>query len=137
VRIQKTRRVVMDGGKIVAEGGARELIERHSTRDVLAVGSRRRPQAPMPKSWRTIGSSASRCFPIGSSFDAPRRRRRSPAGDGSWTFTTRPRAWYGAYLAGDVFLHLTGRTLVSDGRRPSGSELDRGSATSGRGADRR
>ena len=51
------RLVVMDGGRIVAEGSPRELIERHSTREVLELRFARRAQheAHGRRRWPGIG----------------------------------------------------------------------------------
>ena len=77
------RLVVMDKGKIAAEGSPRELIEAHSTREVLelrfAAGIERGPGAARRGDRRAAGSAARPAARL-------RQRRREGAGDGS-----RPR----------------------------------------------
>ena len=106
------RLVVMDKGKIVAEGSPRELIEHHSTREVLELrfGDERAGRPTWASSPASV--SGSRRCPTGSCStptdgDAAAREvhRRSLAP--SSVLVRRSSLE-------DVFLHLTGRSLVED-----------------------
>jgi lipooligosaccharide transport system ATP-binding protein len=103
------RLVVMDGGKIVAEGAPRELIERYSTREVLEVRFPGEEQAPYADKLDGIGA----------------RREVLPDrilvyaedGDEALVEVTDRGLHPSSVLVRrssleDVFLHLTGRTLV-------------------------
>ena len=88
------RLVVMDKGKIVAEGSPRELIERYSTREVVELrfddGRRRRTSAT---GRRASASASSRC-PI-ASCSTP--TTATPPSHGSTSAGSHPRAcWFGA-----------------------------------------
>jgi len=105
------RLVVMDRGKIVAEGSPRELIERHSTREVLelrfgedaletytgklaGIGERVEVLPDRILVYATDGDAAAK---------AVHDRQLSPS-----SVLVRRSSLE------DVFLHLTGRTLVED-----------------------
>ena len=104
------RLVVMDGGRIVAEGSPRELIERCSSREVVELRFEADDHEP-------IAADAATASPTGS------RRCRTASCS---TPTTATRAVRAVEAAGhaplsvlvrrssleDVFLRLTGRTLV-------------------------
>ena len=103
------RLVVMDGGRIVAEGSPRDLIERHSTREVLEL---RFP----------VGTNAERAAEI---VDLGERQEVLPdrvlvyAADGEAVLhevhtrgLTPESALVRRSTLEDVFLRLTGRTLV-------------------------
>ena len=127
------RLVVMDGGRIVAEGSPRALIEQHSTREVVELRfageeqERLRGQARRP---RRAGRGAARPHP------ALRRRRRRGGGGGA-----RARAHAGQ-RAGPA-QHAGGRLPPPDrpdaggltmAIRRSPSSSTTWSATGGRGA---
>jgi lipooligosaccharide transport system ATP-binding protein len=103
------RLVVMDRGRIVAEGSPRELIERHSTREVveLRFGT------------EVLDTYSDKLSGIGERVDVLPDRVLVYAADGD----EAARAVHGRQLSPtsvlvrrssleDVFLHLTGRTLV-------------------------
>jgi lipooligosaccharide transport system ATP-binding protein len=105
------RLVIMDRGKIVAEGSPRELIEKHSTREVLELrfGD------------RDLDGYASKLDGIGDRVEVLPDRVLLYAVDGD----AAADAVHERHLAPssvlvrrssleDVFLHLTGRTLVDD-----------------------
>jgi lipooligosaccharide transport system ATP-binding protein len=102
------RLVVMDGGKIVAEGSPRELIERYSTREVLEVrfaGELEPFAGKLDGVGERIEVLPDRLLVYVSDGDAAvaevHRRQLAP----SSTLVRRS-------TLEDVFLHLTGRTLV-------------------------
>jgi lipooligosaccharide transport system ATP-binding protein len=104
------RLVVMDGGKIVAEGSPRELIERYSTREVVELRFVADADAE---------SLAGKLDGLGERLEILPDRILLYADDGD----AAAEAVHGRRLAPvsvlvrrtsleDVFLHLTGRTLV-------------------------
>jgi lipooligosaccharide transport system ATP-binding protein len=103
------RLVVMDGGRIVAEGSPRELIERHSTREVVELRFAAESQEPYAEKLSGLGERLEvlpdRILLYVEDGDeaAAEVQRRSlvPAG----VLVRRSSLE-------DVFLHLTGRTLV-------------------------
>ncbi|WP_250036043.1 ABC transporter ATP-binding protein [Paractinoplanes maris] len=103
------RLVVMDGGRIVAEGSPRALIERYSTREVVELRFDAEGQGAYAEKLAGIGERLEvlpdRILLYVADGDAAtaevQRRSLSPAG----VLVRR------AGLE-DVFLHLTGRTLV-------------------------
>jgi lipooligosaccharide transport system ATP-binding protein len=103
------RLVVMDGGKIVAHGSPRELIERYSTREVLELRFEADDHAPYePK----VAGLADR-------IEVLPDRLLLYTDDGDATGAAvhdrglRPISMLGRRATlEDVFLHLTGRTLV-------------------------
>ena len=102
------RLVVMDGGRIVAEGSPRELIERYSTREVLEVrfaGELEPFAGKLDGVGERIEVLPDRLLVYVSDGDAAaaevHRRQLAP----SSTLVRRS-------TLEDVFLHLTGRTLV-------------------------
>ena len=102
------RLVVMDGGRIVAEGSPRDLIGEHSTREVLelrfAVGRPRRPaRARSPTSPSRVEVLPDRLLLYTDDGDDAAGAVHSAG----WPI----RCSSGSTLE-DVFLHLTGRTLV-------------------------
>ena len=104
------RLVIMDGGRIVAEGSPRELVAEHATREVVEL---RFARAAEQKKALAAGARA-RAAGRGrrrSPARVHRRRRRAPlaaiAGDGVGAASVLVRR---ASLE-DVFLILTGRTL--------------------------
>ena len=103
------RLVVMDGGRIVAEGSPRELIERYSTREVLELRFAAESQAPYAEKLAGLGERLE-VLPdrvllyVDNGDEATaevQRRSLMPAG----VLVRRSSLE-------DVFLHLTGRTLV-------------------------
>ena len=104
------RLVVMDGGRIVAEGSPRALIEqllhprggRAALRRRVAGGVRR-------TSWPGSGSG-SRCCPTGSCSTSPTATTPSPRCSGGRCAPASVLVRRSTLE--DVFLHLTGRTLV-------------------------
>jgi lipooligosaccharide transport system ATP-binding protein len=103
------RLVVMDAGRIVAEGSPRELIKRYSTRDVVE----------MRFSEDTLDSYASKLAGIGERVEVLPDRILLYAGDGdAAAAAVHDRDLHPASVLvrrstlEDVFLHLTGRTLV-------------------------
>ena len=105
------RLVVMDRGKIVAEGSPRELIERHSTREVVELRFGVEPLESYPDKLAGIGERVEvlpdRILLYAADGDAAAQavheRRLAPA-----SVLVRRSSLE------DVFLHLTGRTLVED-----------------------
>jgi len=101
--------VVMDGGRIVAEGSPRGLIEQHSTREVVELRFATESQEPWADKLSGLGSRLEvlpdRILLYVSDGDAAvaevQRRSLSPA-----SVLVRRSSLE------DVFLHLTGRTLV-------------------------
>jgi lipooligosaccharide transport system ATP-binding protein len=103
------RLVVMDGGKIVAEGSPRELIERYSTREVVEL------RFPTDD----LNDIAGKLTGIGERVEALPDRLLLYAEDGDAAVAAvHDRALVPASVLvrrsslEDVFLHLTGRTLV-------------------------
>ena len=103
------RLVVMDGGKIVAEGSPRELIERYSTREVVEL------RFPTDD----LNDIAGKLTGIGERVEALPDRLLLYAEDGDAAVAAvHARALVPASVLvrrsslEDVFLHLTGRTLV-------------------------
>jgi lipooligosaccharide transport system ATP-binding protein len=104
------RLVVMDGGKIVAEGSPRELIERYSTREVVEL--RFPPE-------EDLGDVAGKLSGIGERVEVLPDRLLLYAEDGDAAVAAvHARALLPSSVLvrrsslEDVFLHLTGRTLV-------------------------
>jgi lipooligosaccharide transport system ATP-binding protein len=103
------RLVVMDGGRIVAEGSPRSLIDTHSTREVLEVRF-------------GVGASAAaaeQLAGVGERLEALPDRVLVYADDGEAALTavhqrglTPLSSLVRRSTLEDVFLHLTGRTLV-------------------------
>ena len=105
------RLVVMDGGRIVAEGSPRELIERllhpRGGRAALRRPSRRSSYVGQARRHRRAGRGAARPDP------ALRRRRRRARSARCTTARLSPTSvLVRRSTLEDVFLHLTGRTLV-------------------------
>ena len=103
------RLVVMDRGKIVAEGSPRELIERYSTREVVELRF----------GLDTLGPIAEKLDGIGERVEVlpDRILLYAPDGDAAGTAVHDRRLRPSSVLVRrstleDVFLHLTGRTLV-------------------------
>ncbi|WP_018351408.1 ABC transporter ATP-binding protein [Longispora albida] len=106
------RLVVMDGGKIVAEGSPRELIERHSTREVVEL---RFSLNEMDE----LGSIAEKLDGIAQRIETLPDRLLLYAADGDAAIAeVHARGVVPASVLArrstleDVFLHITGRTLV-------------------------
>ncbi len=105
------RLVVMDGGRIAAEGSPRR-----SDRPLLApgrwssCGSARARASAWPARWPT-SPSGSRSCPTGCCSTPTRATRRSTAVDGPRPGAGRA-SWSAARTLEDVFLRLTGRHLV-------------------------
>jgi lipooligosaccharide transport system ATP-binding protein len=104
------RLVVMDGGRIAAEGSPRELIERYSTREVVEL--RFAPDTD-------LADVAGKLTGIGDRVETLPDRLLLYADDGDAALATvHGRALVPASVLvrrsslEDVFLHLTGRTLV-------------------------
>jgi len=103
------RLVVMDGGRIVAQGGPRELIERYSTREVLELRFPGDDQAPYAEKLGGIGDRVE-VLP-------DRILLYTADGDDALVDVTGRGLHPSSVLVRrssleDVFLHLTGRTLV-------------------------
>jgi lipooligosaccharide transport system ATP-binding protein len=103
------RLVVMDGGKIVAEGAPRELIERYSTREVLELRFAE----------EALDSMADKLAGIGERIEVLPDRLLVYVDDGDAAVAeVHGRSVTPATVLArrssleDVFLHLTGRTLV-------------------------
>ncbi|MBO0868844.1 MAG: ABC transporter ATP-binding protein [Micromonosporaceae bacterium] len=103
------RLVVMDGGRIAAEGSPRELIERYSTREVVELRFGTEP----------LEDRAAKLAPLGERVEVLPDRILVYADDGDATAAAVHRL--GVTPASvlvrrsgleDVFLHLTGRSLV-------------------------
>jgi lipooligosaccharide transport system ATP-binding protein len=103
------RLVVMDGGKIVAEDSPRALIERYSTREVVELRFGTAPLADMAGKLAGLGERIEvlpdrillYAFDGDAAAEAVAARGLTPSG----TLVRRS-------TLEDVFLHLTGRTLV-------------------------
>ncbi|MFY1617123.1 ABC transporter ATP-binding protein [Micromonospora sp. WMMD736] len=103
------RLVVMDGGRIVAEGSPRALIERHSTREVVELRFAAESQAPFADKLDGLGERVE-VLP-------DRVLLYVPDGDAAVAEVTALGLQPANVLVRrssleDVFLHLTGRTLV-------------------------
>jgi lipooligosaccharide transport system ATP-binding protein len=103
------RLVVMDRGKIVAEGSPRALIERYSTREVVELRFGLDPLAPIAEKIEGIGERVE-VLP-------DRILLYAPDGDRASAAVHERRLFPSSVLVRrstleDVFLHLTGRTLV-------------------------
>jgi lipooligosaccharide transport system ATP-binding protein len=103
------RLVVMDGGRIVAEGSPRALIERYSTREVVELRFTTDDQA----------AYADKLAGLGERLEVLPDRILLYVGDGDGAAAeVQRRALHPASVLvrrsslEDVFLHLTGRTLV-------------------------
>jgi len=103
------RLVVMDGGRIVAEGSPRELIERYSTREVVELRFAAESQEPY----------AEKLAGLGERLEVLPDRILLYVDDGDEaTAEVQRRSLMPASVLvrrsslEDVFLHLTGRTLV-------------------------
>lgn len=103
------RLVVMDGGRIVAQGSPRELIERHSTREVVELRFATEDQ----------GSYTGKLAGIAARVEVLPDRVLLYVADGDDALAEVHRRALGPASAlvrrsglEDVFLHLTGRTLV-------------------------
>jgi lipooligosaccharide transport system ATP-binding protein len=103
------RLVVMDNGKIVAEGAPRELIERYATREVLELRF----------NTEALDTMADKLAGIGERIEVLPDRLLMYVDDGDQAISAvHRRAVMPANLLvrrsslEDVFLHLTGRTLV-------------------------
>ena len=106
------RLVIMDGGRIVAEGSPRELIAQYSTREVVELrfphGEAR--DAALP---RLVGGSRERVEALADRVLVYTRRRRASSSALVRRRRARSRVGVrsGASTLEDVFLILTGRTL--------------------------
>ncbi|MBM0276352.1 ABC transporter ATP-binding protein [Micromonospora tarensis] len=103
------RLVVMDGGRIVAEGSPRALIERHSTREVVELRFAAESQEPFAGKLDGLGERVE-VLP-------DRVLLYVPDGDAAVTQVAALGLQPANVLVRrssleDVFLHLTGRTLV-------------------------
>lgn len=103
------RLVVMDGGRIVAEGSPRALIERHSTREVVELRFAAESQEPF----------AGKLAGLGERVEVLPDRVLLYVADGDAAVaevTARGLVPAGVLVRRssleDVFLHLTGRTLI-------------------------
>ncbi|WP_189082784.1 ABC transporter ATP-binding protein [Mangrovihabitans endophyticus] len=103
------RLVVMDGGRIVAQGTPRELIERYSTREVVEL------RFPVPDQ----GAYGEKLAGVGERLEVLPDRILLYVADGDEAVAEVHRRSLGPSSAlvrrsslEDVFLHLTGRTLV-------------------------
>ena len=105
------RLVIMDGGRIVAEGSPRELVAQHSTREVveLRFADARRPRHGAAAARR---SSATRVEALTDRVLVYTRRRRRRSPRSSTDDGVHPESVYERRgTLEDVFLILTGRTL--------------------------
>ena len=104
------RLVVMDKGRIVAEGSPGELIAAHATREVLelrfAIGEQATAQEKV--AGRAGGPDRGAARPAA----LVHRRRRGGAGHGTPARAAPVTALVRRSTLEDVFLALTGRTLV-------------------------
>ncbi|GAA0897525.1 ATP-binding cassette domain-containing protein [Virgisporangium ochraceum] len=103
------RLVVMDGGRIVAEDSPRALIEEHSTREVVELRFGLDPLEPIAEKLDGIGERVE-VLP-------DRILLYAPDGDEAGAAVTNRKLHPSSVLVRrstleDVFLHLTGRTLV-------------------------
>jgi lipooligosaccharide transport system ATP-binding protein len=103
------RLVVMDGGRIVAEDSPRRLIEQHSTREVVELRFGLDPLPPIAEKLDGIGERIE-VLP-------DRILLYAPDGDEAGAAVTDRKLHPSSMLVRrstleDVFLHLTGRTLV-------------------------
>jgi lipooligosaccharide transport system ATP-binding protein len=103
------RLVVMDGGRIVAEGSPRELIDRYSTREVVELRFSSDTQEPYAEKLRSVAERVE-VLP-------DRILLYVPDGDAAVAEVQRGSLSPASVLVRrsgleDVFLHLTGRTLV-------------------------
>jgi len=103
------RLVVMDGGRIVAEGSPRVLIEQHSTREVVELRFAAESQEPFAGKLEELGERIE-VLP-------DRILLYVPDGDAAVAEVTALGLNPANVLVRrssleDVFLHLTGRTLV-------------------------
>ncbi|MET7879958.1 ABC transporter ATP-binding protein [Micromonospora profundi] len=103
------RLVVMDGGRIVAEGSPRELIEQHSTREVVELRFAAESQEPFAGKLAGLGERVE-VLP-------DRVLLYVPDGDAAVVEVSASGLTPANVLVRrsgleDVFLHLTGRTLV-------------------------
>ncbi|WP_433126418.1 ABC transporter ATP-binding protein [Micromonospora sp. CA-240977] len=103
------RLVVMDGGRIVAEGSPRALIERHSTREVVELRFAAESQEPFAGKLDGLGERVEvlpdRVLLYVSDGDAAVAEVAAAGLDPANVLVRRSGLE-------DVFLHLTGRTLV-------------------------
>jgi lipooligosaccharide transport system ATP-binding protein len=126
------RLVVMDSGRIVAEGSPRELINRYSTRDVLELRFAIGEQATAEEKVRAAGTERIEALPD---------RLLWYADDGEAALATAHRLGLSPVTAlvrrstlEDVFLALTGRTLVDrchSLKRPLWTPRDGGTTSGG------
>ncbi|WP_412540358.1 ABC transporter ATP-binding protein [Longispora sp. K20-0274] len=106
------RLVVMDGGRIVAEGSPRELIERHSTREVLELRFALTEMDELAAFAEKLSGIADRIEIL------PDRLLLYTADGDAATAEVHARGVTPASVLArratleDVFLHITGRTLV-------------------------
>ena len=102
------RLVVMDRGRIAAEGSPRELIDRYSTPEVLELRFDPDLHDAAAEKLPACRPSVPRCSPTGSCCTSRRRRRPGRgAGPGLEPLTSLVRR----STLEDVFLRLTGRRL--------------------------
>ena len=100
----------MDGGLIVAEGSPLELIRQHSTREVAELRFGVGEHADARRAGRRTSPTGSRCCPTGCCSTPTTARRRWP---GCTSAASTPvAALVRRSTLEDVFLRLTGRTLV-------------------------
>ena len=104
------RLVVMDGGRIVAEGSPRQLIEQHSTREVLEL---RFPAGTNEASRLEVDGVGDRVEVLPDRILVYADDGEAALADGRTTAARRRRARSVRRSSlEDVFLRLTGRTLV-------------------------
>jgi lipooligosaccharide transport system ATP-binding protein len=105
------RLVVMDHGRIVAEGSPRALIQQHSTREVLELRFGTEPLAQYQDKLAGIGERLEvlpdRILLYAADGDAAAAAVHARRLEPSSVLVRRSSLE-------DVFLHLTGRTLVED-----------------------
>ena len=103
------RLVVMDGGKIVAEGSPRQLIEQHATREVLelrfAAGTNTENEAVVAGIGERLEVLPDRILVYADNGDEALAKASANGAKPESALVRRS-------TLEDVFLHLTGRTLV-------------------------
>lgn len=103
------RLVVMDHGRIVAEGSPRDLIERYSTREVLEV---RFGVGASPDAAARLAGVGERLEPLADRVLVYARDGEAALGEVHARGLTPTSSLVRRATLEDVFLHLTGRTLV-------------------------
>ena len=107
------RLVVMDGGRIAAEGSPRELIERYSTREVLELRLAAEPGGEeLARAAELLGTGAGRTEVLPDRLLVYTDDADAAAAEAERRGLPVVSALTRRSTLEDVFLHLTGRTLV-------------------------